>query len=130
MTHDELCAALILTRKIDRLQASLDDLRESGGLRSPKMSERVQGGASVGVGQIAVEIAAEIEDLEQQRRIEQAVIGRHLEKCLLDDTERKVMRLRYVECLPWKIIKSAMGYEIAHVYRLHDKAKNMIVNDS
>jgi DNA-directed RNA polymerase specialized sigma subunit len=130
LTNEELNAALNLTRKIDRLQARLDDLRKTGGLRSPGMDTPVQGGTGpIGIGQIVAELAQEIEELKKQREIERVVIGRQFEKLPFEDMERKVANLRYVRCMAWKNIESAIGYSRAQVFRIHEKIK-LILNET
>lgn len=127
MTKQELHAALDIHTKIQRLRARLSDL-EYVNCKAPEV--RVQGGCAVSVGQIAAELSGEITELEGKLKIEQVVIQRHLDKCPLDDTARKLMALRYVECRPFKLIKVSLGYEDAQMYRIHNAAKNMIVDDS
>lgn len=130
MTTDELNAALTLTRKIDRLQARLNDLRQTGGLGSIGTDTPVQGGTgSIGAGQLAAELAQEIDSLKSQRAIEQEIIRRYISKLNLDEVERKVANLRYIRCLPWKEIEISIGYARAQTYRICDRVK-LILNDT
>lgn len=98
MTKKELHAALDLHNKIQRLQGRLKDL----GYVNCKVPEvRVQGGCAVSAGQQAAEIADEISELEKQLHDEQVIIQRYIDRCQLDDTEKKVMELHFVCCYPW-----------------------------
>jgi len=131
LTKEELNAALSLTRKIDRLQARLDDLRQTGGLKSPSSNTPVQGGTgTMGVGELVAELSQEIEELKKQREIERVVIGRYLQKLPLEDVEHKLMTLRYVDCYPFKAVGARIGYADRQMYRIHDKAKKLAVDGS
>lgn len=125
MTRDELNAALILQRKIDRLQTRLDDLRQTGGVGGMGTNTPVQGGSGVFVGQIAAEIAQEIAELQNKLVIEKEIIRRYIDKLELEDVERKLMILRYVECRPWKLVECGIGYSKRHTLLIHSKAQNI-----
>ena len=131
LTEQELNAALNLSRQIERLQNKLDDLMETGGVGSPNISPTpVQGGPGmVSPGQIAAELAEEIQNLTHQWEIEREIIKRSIEKIPLDDIERKVALLRYVECRPWKIIESSVGYSKPHIMRIHSGALTKMIHD-
>lgn|GEM_PF-5161444 len=130
MTTDELNAALSLQRKIDRLQARLDDLRATGGIGGKGDNTPIQSSAGVFAGQIAAELAQEIVELKGKLVIEKEIIRRYIEKLNLDGIECKLMILRYVECRPWKAVGMSMGYAERQIFRIHDGAKNMAVNGS
>ncbi|MEJ8751652.1 sigma factor-like helix-turn-helix DNA-binding protein [Lagierella sp. ICN-221743] len=50
---------------------------------------------------------------------------------VLDNRERAVLELRYLEGLEWKDISRELCYSEQHVYKLHGQAlKKMRVNDS
>lgn len=130
MDTNELNAALTLKRKIDRLEARLDDLRQTGGVGGTGSNTPVQGGTGMFVGQIATELAQEIWGLQRQFEVEQVIIRRYIEKLDLSDVEQKLMVLRYVECKPWAVIQKCLGYAARQTYRIHDRAKNMAVDGS
>ena len=130
MTNDELNAALSIDRKIQRLQARLDDLRSTGGVGGKGDNTPVQGSASVFAGQIAAELAQEIAELKGKLVIEKEIIRREINKMELSDVERKLMMLRYVECRPWHWTAASMGYSPRRVYQLHDEAKKIAVGCS
>lgn len=119
MTNQELHAALDLSNKIQRLTDRLNDIRQSLG-KAPEV--RVQGGQGVSTAQIAADLSEEVSELEEQFKIEQVVIQRYIDKCSLDDTERKLMTLRYVKCYPWKDIETALCYSRSHTYQMHINA--------
>lgn len=120
MTYSELNAALDLSRKIDRLEGQLSGL-EDGGIGSPTYGTSVQGGTgAVGIGQIASEVREEIDSLKQQLKIEQEIVRRFIEKQTLEDTERKLLLKRYVECYSWKWVSAYICYSRTHTFRLNE----------
>lgn len=119
MTTEELNAALTLSHKIERLQASLDAIRATGGISGTSTNTPVQGGTGVFTGQVAVEIEQEIAELRELLRIEQEIIRREIAKMELSNVERKLMLLRYVECRPWESIKDSIGYSRSQTFKLH-----------
>lgn len=119
MTKEELQAALDIYDKIQRLRESLSNIEHSLG-KSPEV--RVQGGVGVSAGQQAAEKAEEITELEKQLEIERVVIQRFIDKCSFSDVERKIMILRYVTCLPFKLIQKRIGYERTRTFDYHKNA--------
>lgn len=122
VTHDELNAALALNRKLDRLRGRLEDLEATGGVRAAGSAAPVQGGGSVTQAQVAAELSQEIGELARQLEIEQTIIRRALDKIPLDELERKLMVLRYVECWPWRAVAKRIGYEPSRTYDHHKSA--------
>lgn len=117
MTYEELEAAFKLSKKIDRLEHRLMDL-QAGGIVSPSYGTVVKGGGkSVGVGQIAVELSQEIEELKHQREID---------KLELLTIEKTILTLRYVRCLSWKLVETATGYSRSRVFQIHERALQKI----
>lgn len=126
MTYEELEAAFKLSKKIDRLEHRLMDL-QAGGIGSPSYGTVVKGGGkSVGVGQIAVELSQEIEELKHQREIEQTIIQRYIDKLELATMEKTILILRYVRCLSWKLVETATGYSRSRVFQIHERALQKI----
>ena len=130
MTISELNAALDIQRRINRLQASLDTLHETGGIGSAVSSEPVMGGVSRDTGQIAVEISDELSELKRQLEIEQVVIRRRIEKIELSGTEQKLLLLRYVLCMPWKSVGMSMAYSRSVIFDMHKKIVRRILSES
>jgi hypothetical protein len=127
MTYQELCAALNLTRKIDRLRARRDEIRESYG-HAPDV--RVQGGRGVSAAQTVSELSDEIDKLGKQRDLEAEIIRRYIGKLQLDELETKVLVMRYVECRPWHLVGAGTGYSERRVFQIHDAAKKIAVGCS
>ena len=130
MTEEELNAARKIHAKIVRLRDQLGDLRKTGGLRATGKEISVQCAGGVGVCQICAELEDEITGLEKQWEIERAILRRALEKAPLDETGRKLMLLRYVECKPWREIGLLIGYTERQTYRIHQAAIKMSVDVS
>lgn len=123
MSECELRAALDLMHRIHRLQEGLEDLRRSGGVRSPRASEPIRGGpGAVPPGQIAAERAEEIAQLEKELEVEREIIRRYIVKQDLDELEQRVMLLRYVDCRPWEQVAQTVSYSVRHVIRIGDCA--------
>lgn len=49
---------------------------------------------------------------------------------LLPGMQRQVMRLRYLEGLPWSAVSLQLGYSIDHCYTLHRVAKTQVAEKS
>lgn len=136
MTNDELNAALTLQRKIDRLQARLDDLRQTGGVGGTSNNTPVQGGAWVFAGQIAAELAQEIAELQEKLKIERVIICRELEKLDLEPIECKILVSRYAGCRKLDLVAISVGYAdrngkaTRQFYRIYERARKKTVDDS
>ena len=121
MTIEELNAALVIKKKINRLKGDLEDKRTSCG-KIPEI--RVQGKSGTSAAQLAAELSEEITVLEKKLEIEQEIIRRQLEKVDLDETERKLMVLRYVRCYQWEDIKTVLCYTVRWMFTIHEGARN------
>lgn len=131
MTKEELNAALDLQRKIDRLEAQLKDLQETGGMGAVQNSNTpvMGGGGSVCPGQLAIENEQEIKELKSQQMIERAIIQRFIDKQELDEISYKLLNYRYVDCMKWDDVAIWLGYHKHHLYKLHTGAiKNLLPN--
>jgi len=122
VTNEELNAALVISKKIYRLQCKLDDLRATGGVGATGNSTPVQGGQGADPGQLAAELSQEIACLQRQLAVEQTIIGRYIEKLPLSELENKVMILRYVKCRDWKNIAFSIGYSQSRMFDFHVSA--------
>lgn len=127
MDINELNSALVLSRKIDRLQARLDDLRQTGGVGGIGNNTPVQGGSGVFVGQVVAELAQEIEELKSKLVIEKEIIRRELAKIQLEDVEYRVIELRYVDGWMFKHIQNRVGYSKSQTFRVHETALQKIM---
>ena len=126
MTINELNAALDIQRRINRLQASLDTLHETGGIGSAGSTEPVMGGVSRDTGQLAIELAEEIAALCKDKQRVQIVIKWELDKLELNDMHRKVLEARYIQGLSMKGVAIKIGYTIRHAKRYHKQAMAML----
>ena len=124
MTKSEFNAALDLQHEIDRVETNLDNLRSTGGLKSVCNSNTpVMGGeASTYPGQLVAEIDQEIQDLKAKQTVERTIIQRFIDKQTLEETERKLLCYRYVECMTWKDVALRLGYGKRHVFKMHSRA--------
>lgn len=127
MTKDELSAALVLASKIQRLQASLADLR-AGGVRATGTTAPVQGGpGAIHPGQLAVEIEERISSLTREWEGERDFIRRCILRLnILSELEEQVMLLRYVECRAWKAVAKATGYTYDRLKQINQECLGKI----
>lgn len=119
MTKQDLTAAIEIQKKLTRFENRLFDLEATGGIRTSLQSAGGRSGAHGNAAVIAGELASEVSQLRKQLEIEQTILRRALDKTELDETERKLMLLRYVECRGWKEVAARMAYSIPQTYRLH-----------
>lgn len=121
MTKQELEAALVLHRRLTRLENSLADIQATGGIKSSARNGTPTGGRK-DMGQVAAELAEEIAELRKKYEIEQEIIRREMEKAPLEKDEKKIMLLRYVKCLKWAEIYQLLGYSKSRTLFYHAKA--------
>lgn len=132
MTDNELRAALEIKNRIDRLQLSLDTLRETGGVGcSIQSGINVQGGTSSSdAGQTMVELGEEIAGLMDEWKVESVVVHRALNKITMRNIHRRLLELRYVRCFSWKAVAQTMGYSERMTFNIHNEAKKIAVDCS
>lgn len=118
MTRQELDAALNVKRKLTRFETRLSDLEATGGIRT-SLGHIGGGGPKGSAAVLASELADEIAKLRKRLEVEQEIIRRAMEKIDLDETERKLMYLRYVDCREWKEVSERMAYSMQQTFRLH-----------
>lgn len=119
MTKQDLEAALDIKRKLTRFENRLADLEATGGIQTSIHQTGGRGGHKGNAAAIAGELADEITNLRRQLEIEQTIIRRALEKLGLDETEKKLMMLRYVDCRPWQEVAEKMAYSKIAVMKKH-----------
>lgn len=67
------------------------------------------------------ELLTELKDkMEQRIRIRREITQRI--EAMRDETEKTVLRLRYIRWMKWEQIAERMGYSSKHVQRIHKKA--------
>lgn len=118
MTKQELNAAIEIKRKLTRFEARLSDLEATGGIRT-SLGHIGGGGPKCSDAELAVELADEITKLKRDLQVEQEIIRRALDKLDLDETERKLMHLRYVNCKEWKEVAARMAYSKIAMMKKH-----------
>ena len=116
MTLTELYAALDIKREIERKEGALATLRETGGVRAVSFSIPATGGNFNFPGQMAADLEKEIENLVSKLNVEKEIIRRGLSKIPLENTESRVMELRYVHCWGIEDIQLRLGYSRRRVY--------------
>ena len=121
-------------RRLDAIieckQAQIDELRaRAENVTVPLKPDKVQSGSTGSQEDILVrivdlewEVTAEIDRLidEKDRAIK-------LICTLEDDRHITLLRRHYVDGATWEQIAVDMGYNVRHVYRLHDEATEKIV---
>lgn len=118
MTKQDLTAAIAIKRKLTRFEARLSDLEATGGIRT-SLGHIGGCGQKGSAADLAVELADEITKLQRDLEVEQEIIRRALEKMELDETERKLMIYRYVDCREWKEVSERIAYSIQQTFRMH-----------
>ena len=67
------------------------------------------------------ELLTELKDqMEQRIRIRREITQRI--EAMQDETEKTVLRLRYIHCLRWEQIAERMGYSLRNITKIHGKA--------
>lgn len=123
-----LSRALVIQKEIDRLNASLKEIQQ-GSIHGMNYGERVQSSSiPISGGDIALELADEINEKEQDKQFEVEIIKRQLERQTgLSEREYKILSLRYVDCKELSEIKSLMGYSKRHCDRIINLGLQAIV---
>lgn len=113
-----------LRLEIDSKKAVLDDMRATlDGLKSIRISEKLQGGPLPSDESMVNRIN---EIIEEEKGLESlydfmADLSKEIDK-VEDVVERALLRYRYILGLTWENISDKLGYSIAQVYRIHNKA--------
>lgn len=84
-------------------------------------SDRVQDGA-IRLTQLREQLEKKIETLAQVRMEIEEAIG-----TVESDTQRRLLRLRYIKGLTWERIALEMNYSYVHICRIHGRALEKIV---
>ncbi len=118
-------------------EEELERVREdAAGIKSPSLGERVQNGQKKDLSDAVERIETyekKVRDawgaLMEMKEKAEAVIAREP-----DEKRRAVLYRRYILCERWEVIAGKMGFNVRHVYRLHDEGladlENMAVNVS
>lgn len=133
MTRDELFEITEITRRLDRIEEHLEELREvarsAGSVDTTK--ERTTN-ADVRAG---MAVADKIMDMESDmrsfkgRRDSLRAEARKL-FAQLDGLEYDIMMRRYVDVLRWTDVSKVVGYDMRYIYRLHQCALDKLFSHS
>lgn len=107
-----------------------DILNEIQRLRADKMFPSVcndgmpRGSSQTDLSDYVAEIDAAIEDLKKER-LEKIKIYREIEmriRCMKDEDEQEVLRMRYIKGMKWEGVAEKMKYSYRGVLKIHGRA--------
>lgn len=110
-----------------REQEILDEIQR---LRADKMFPSVcndgmpRGSSQTDLSDYMAEIDAAIEDLKEER-LKKIKIYREIEmriRCMKDEDEQEVLRMRYIKGTKWEDISEKMNYSYSGTLKLHGRA--------
>lgn len=114
-------------KAVKREQDILDEIQR---LRADKMFPSVcndgmpRGSSQTDLSDYVAEIDAAIEDLKEER-LEKIKIYREIEmriRCMKDEDEQEVLRMRYIKGMKWEDIAAKMNYSYSGTLKLHGRA--------
>ena len=114
-------------RAVRREQDILDEIQR---LRADKMFPSVcndgmpRGSSQTDLSDYIAEIDAAIEDLKEER-LEKIKIYREIEmriRCMKDEDEQEVLRMRYIKGMKWEDIVEKINYSYSGTLKLHGSA--------
>lgn len=114
-------------RAVRREQEILDEIQR---LRADKMFPSVcndgmpRGSSQTDLSDYMAEIDAAIEDLKKER-MKKIKIYREIEmriRCMKDEDEQEVLRMRYIKGMKWEDIAEKMNYSYSGTLKLHGRA--------
>ena len=114
-------------KAVKREQDILDEIQR---LRADKMFPSVcndgmpRGSSQTDLSDYVAEIDAAIEDLKEER-LEKIKIYREIEmriRCMKDEDEQDVLRMRYIKGMKWEDIAAKMNYSYSGTLKLHGRA--------
>lgn len=114
-------------KAVRREQDILDEIQR---LRADKMFPSVcndgmpRGSSQTDLSDYMAEIDAAIEDLKKER-LEKIKIYREIEmriRCMKDEDEQEVLRMRYIKGMKWEDIAEKMNYSYSGTLKLHGRA--------
>lgn len=119
--RERLKGALKLQWRIDKLRDQLADKRVTGGVESSQINDQPRSTSKkLSVEELVYEIEGQIEELEEEKKLEAELVRRQIINFRLSDREEKLMLDRYVRCLTWDDVADLSGYTIRHLHRLED----------
>lgn len=114
-------------RAVRREQEILDEIQR---LRADKMFPSVcndgmpRGSSQTDLSDYVAEIDVAIEELKEER-LEKIKIYREIEmriRCMKDEDEQEVLRMRYIKGMKWEDIAEKMNYSYSGTLKLHGRA--------
>lgn len=114
-------------RAVRREQEILDEIQR---LRADKMFPNVcndgmpRGSSQTDLSDYMAEIDAAIEDLKEER-LKKIKIYREIEmriRCMKDEDEQEVLRMRYIKGMKWEGVAEKMKYSYRGVLKIHGRA--------
>ena len=131
MTIQDLQACKHIHDQIDSLDERIARLR-SQAERLCRPLTGLPGGGDTG-DQLA-EYAAKLDEMERERAGQVIALEEQLQACedwieTLPTQQAKVMRLRYIDSLPWKQVAREAHYGIRHCSRIHAAAIKKMSNN-
>lgn len=114
-------------KAVRREQEILEEIQR---LRADKMFPSVcndgmpRGSSQTDLSDYMAEIDAAIEDLKKER-LEKIKIYREIEmriRCMKDEDEQEVLRMRYIKGTKWEDIAEKMNYSYSGTLKLHGRA--------
>lgn len=127
MTQAELKEPFSLNEKIERLQSSLDEIHETGGVGARKFEIVVREKERKSIEEQAIELSSEIDELKSKLKDQQIKIQKTIDRLELSEIEKKVLMMRYVDCKKWKYISMRIGYSEGRTMVFHRRAKDILI---
>ena len=113
-----------LDRRIDQLRAKAISRKWPDGLpHSNFAADRLSGIVSKIADLEAVRGPKAVELMELRRGVKIAMSR-------LEPTERRLIRLRYFDGLPWEEVAEELGYSVSHTFRIHQKIFKILKDES
>lgn len=127
MTIRDLQTCRNIRGQIDSLDERITRLRSQAERLSRPLTGLPGGEAS---DQLA-EYAAKLDDLERQRTAQIIALDEQLQTCedwieTLPTQQARVIRLRYVQGLPWKLVAEKAKYSMNHCKKIGAAAKRKV----
>jgi len=125
MTKEQLQEYKWIQKNIKNLTETLEELRSQAECKSPVLSDEPKGSYQSfdQIPRLVSNIVEVEENLIEKLKQSYELLGK-IEDCIsiLNEKEKHLLRLRYVNCMPWKDICINMSYSRRQVNRIHSKA--------
>jgi RNA polymerase sigma factor (sigma-70 family) len=130
LTIKDLQACGDIRSQIESLDERIARLRS----QAERLSRPLTGLPGIDAGDFLAEYAAKLDELELERVGQVITLEEQLQTCedwiaTLPTRQAKVMRLRYIDGLPWKQVAQEAHYGIRHCSRIHTAAIKKMSNN-